>query len=91
MEERWTVLFSGDVQGVGFRYTAVSIARRFASVGGYIRNLPDGRVELIAEGRREELKAFVEEIRSVMRGCVAGVAVSRSEATGEFALFGVRY
>ena len=41
--------FSGHVQGVGFRYTTRSVASRFA-VTGYVRNLPDGRVELVAEG-----------------------------------------
>lgn len=52
-----TVLFSGHVQGVGFRYTAKTVAAGF-ELTGTIRNLPDGRVELIAEGLREELDAF---------------------------------
>ncbi len=50
-------LFSGRVQGVGFRYTAKTVATGF-EITGTVRNLLDGRVELIAEGRREELEAY---------------------------------
>jgi len=51
------VLYSGSVQGVGFRYTVRSVATGF-DVTGTVRNLPSGGVELIAEGTREELEAF---------------------------------
>jgi len=52
-----TVLYSGKVQGVGFRYTAKTVATGF-EITGTIRNLPDGRVELVAEGSRQELADF---------------------------------
>ena len=51
------VLFSGRVQGVGFRYTAKTVAAGF-EITGTIRNLPDGRVELTVEGQRGELESF---------------------------------
>jgi acylphosphatase len=51
------IFYSGCVQGVGFRYTAKTVATGF-EVTGIVRNLPDGRVELIAEGARGELEAF---------------------------------
>ena len=54
--------FSGWVQGVGFRYTVKTLARGF-EVTGTVRNLPDGRVELVAEGEREELESFLHSIR----------------------------
>jgi acylphosphatase len=56
------VLYSGDVQGIGFRYTAKSVATGF-DVTGTVRNLPSGGVELIAEGLREELEAFRRAVR----------------------------
>jgi acylphosphatase len=56
------VLYSGDVQGVGFRYTVKSVATGF-DVTGTVRNLPSGGVELIAEGTRGELEAFRQAIR----------------------------
>lgn len=59
---RVTNLFSGRVQGIGFRYTAKTVATGF-EVTGMVRNLPDGRVELTAEGAKEELDAFLVAIR----------------------------
>jgi len=56
------IFYSGRVQGVGFRYTAKTVAAGF-EISGIVRNLSDGRVELIAEGAREELEAFRAAIR----------------------------
>jgi acylphosphatase len=64
---RVRVVFSGRVQGVGFRYTARRAAAGFA-VTGWVRNLPDGTVELEAEGERAEVEACLEDLRSRMRG-----------------------
>jgi acylphosphatase len=57
-----TNVYSGHVQGVGFRYTVKAITRGF-EVTGTVRNLEDGRVELTAEGQKEELDAFLEAVR----------------------------
>ena len=57
-----TVFYSGKVQGVGFRYNAKSVATGF-ELTGTVRNLLDGRVELIAEGDKAELEAFRAAIR----------------------------
>ena len=59
---RLHVFYSGHVQGVGFRYTVKSVAAGF-DVLGTVRNLPDGRVELVVEGEVPELKAFQQAIR----------------------------
>jgi len=56
------IFYSGRVQGVGFRYTAKAAASGF-EISGIVRNLSDGRVELIAEGAREELEVFRAAIR----------------------------
>ncbi|HXR48887.1 MAG TPA: acylphosphatase [Candidatus Limnocylindrales bacterium] len=56
------IFYSGHVQGVGFRYTTKTVAAGF-EVTGSVRNLPDGRVELIAEGARAELEAFRAAVR----------------------------
>jgi acylphosphatase len=61
------VHFSGRVQGVGFRFAALQVAREFA-VAGFVRNLPDGRVELEAEGRPDEVAAFVAAVAARMHG-----------------------
>jgi acylphosphatase len=59
---RLHVFYSGGVQGVGFRYSVKMLTGGF-EVAGMVRNLPDGRVELVAEGEPEELKAFQQAIR----------------------------
>ena len=55
------VFYEGNVQGVGFRYSVRKIAKGFDIIGS-VRNLRDGRVELLATGEEEEVRAFVEAI-----------------------------
>jgi acylphosphatase len=88
--ERRTVLYTGHVQGVGFRYTAQGIARRY-DVTGYVRNLPDGRVELVAEGDRNELAAFLDDVRERMRNQIRDEKVDRGPPNGEFSDFSIRH
>ena len=59
---RLQIFYEGKVQGVGFRYTVKSLASGF-EVTGTVRNVPDGRVELVAEGAKNELSAFQQAIR----------------------------
>jgi acylphosphatase len=87
---RHTVTYTGHVQGVGFRYTTHSIARNHA-VTGYVRNLPDGRVELVAEGNRHELDAFLEEVRSRLANHIRDERHDIGPATGEFSTFEIRH
>jgi acylphosphatase len=69
--QRVTVLYSGRVQGVGFRVTIRQLACGY-EVTGTVRNLPDGRVELIAEGTRPEVEAFLTGIdESDLSGYIA--------------------
>lgn len=78
------IYYSGRVQGVGFRYTVKSVATGF-EVSGTVRNVPDGRVELAAEGAREELEAFRKAIQdSEVGGFVRQEAVAWGEAKNEF-------
>jgi len=78
------VLYSGRVQGVGFRYSVKSVASGFELTGA-VRNLPDGRVELFAEGAGDELQAFRQAIReSGMEHFIQKEDVSWGEAKNEF-------
>ncbi len=79
-----TVLYSGCVQGVGFRYTARTVAAGF-EITGIIRNLPDGRVELVVEGNRPELEAFRSAVRDAgLAGFIRDEKVSWADAKNEF-------
>ena len=78
------IFYSGHVQGVGFRYTMKTIAAGF-EVNGTVRNLPDGRVELIAEGSRDELEAFRATVYNAgLSSFIRDENVNWSEAQNEF-------
>jgi acylphosphatase len=77
-------LYSGRVQGVGFRYTVKTLATGF-EVTGTVRNLPDGRVELVAEGEHGELEAFCRAIQdSEVGSFIRQEQPAWSEARNEF-------
>jgi acylphosphatase len=70
------VFYEGRVQGVGFRWTAKNAAKEF-EVTGHVKNLPDGRVELLAVGDSEEVELFLEAIRD--SGVGSHIAAERRE------------
>ena len=79
-----TVLYSGYVQGVGFRYTARTVATGF-EITGIVRNLPDGCVELTAEGTRAELDDFRQALRDAgLAGFIRDELVNWADAKNEF-------
>jgi acylphosphatase len=81
---RMRIIYSGQVQGVGFRYTAKRVAAGF-EITGLVCNLPDGRVELLAEGAREELEGFRQAIREAgLEHFIRNEEVHWSEAQGGF-------
>ena len=87
--QRRTIHFAGHVQGVGFRYTAWEAASPLA-VTGYVRNLPDGRVELVVEGAASEIETLLARLRERTEGHVKSAQESISAATGEFEGFQIR-
>jgi acylphosphatase len=77
------IFYSGNVQGVGFRYTTKTVAAGF-ELTGTVRNLSDGRVELLAEGARAELDAFRTAIREAgLSGFIRDENVAWSDAQNE--------
>lgn len=88
--KRLHAMFSGTVQGVGFRYTAIRIAMH-VGVTGWVKNLVDGRVETVAEGAEPALEQYMRELREHFHRYVRHVDVEWEEPTGEFAEFGVLY
>jgi acylphosphatase len=88
--QRRTCYFSGHVQGVGFRYTARHVAAGH-NVTGFVRNLADGRVELVMEGPDEEIDAILEGIQAQMGRNISRVTSETGPATGEFQGFAVRH
>jgi acylphosphatase len=83
------VTYSGHVQGVGFRYTAQRLAARYP-VAGYVRNLPDGDVELVAEGPADQVEAFLGAVAGRMADSIERVTV-RDETPAGHQGFQVRH
>ncbi len=83
-------LYSGRVQGVGFRYTAQHIAAQYA-IRGYVKNMADGRVELVMEGDEAEMEHVVREIQEKLDGFIRERTDDVSEGTGEFLDFSIRH
>lgn len=84
-----TVYFSGHVQGVGFRYTTMQVAREF-EVAGHVRNLLDGRVQLEIEGTPAEVDAFVAAVEERMHGYVRKTERGGEMREGQFSGFAIR-
>ena len=90
MGERRIIHFSGTVQGVGFRFAACRAAGRF-DVTGYVRNLSDGRVQCVVEGRPGQIDAFLAELGERMAGYVRETTQQTAPASGQYHSFGVKY
>jgi len=87
--ERRRILYSGAVQGVGFRWTTTT-ALKDVAVSGYVRNLADGRVELVVEGEPQDVDEALRRVRAAFARHIAGETVERTSPTGEFRGFGIR-
>jgi acylphosphatase len=88
--QRREVFYSGNVQGVGFRYTTQHLARRH-EVTGFVRNLPDRRVQVVVEGDAAEIRAFLDDVSRTMDHYIRKAEVRETDATGEFGGFEVRF
>lgn len=85
---RVVVTFRGRVQGVGFRQTAVEISERFV-VTGTVENLPNGDVQLVAEGDLAEIEAFIVAIEKRMARNIEKIVRRNEPPSGEFDTFSV--
>jgi len=91
MKKRVHVYYAGRVQGVGFRMTAEDLAHQM-DVLGWVKNLRDGRVELLAEAEEATLERFLKAIQTgSMKNFIRQVDVSWSDATDTFDDFEIRY
>lgn len=90
MKKRLHVLYSGRVQGIGFRYTALDIARQ-QKVGGWVKNLDDGNVEIIAEASEDILNNFIQEINLHFSRYINDAKIEWLPASGEFSDFEINF
>lgn len=89
--KRMHVFYSGHVQGVGFRYAAQDIAESLG-LKGWVKNLADGRVEIITEGKEADIKEFLDQIlKGQLNRYIKNTELSWEKPTGEFKDFDIRF
>jgi len=88
--EQVHVFYSGRVQGVGFRFVVLDLAAK-SGVCGWISNLLDGRVELLAQGKKDKLEEFLNSIAGYFSSYIHGINLEWSEVTKELEGFEVKY
>lgn len=90
MKKQLHIFYTGRVQGVGFRFTVIDIARDIG-VTGWVKNLGDGRVELLAEAEEEKLKNFLSRINNSFARYIQDTDINWLAATGEFKDFIIEF
>ena len=84
-----TALFSGRVQGVGFRYLTLQVAKEF-EVSGFVKNLPDGRVLLEAEGAAVAVHDFIATLQERMIGYIREIKQTEVHRVPQFQGFSIQ-
>ena len=84
-----TLYFSGHVQGVGFRYSVLQVAKEF-EVAGYVSNLADGRVQLEVEGVPSQVTPFIAAVEERMHGYIRKVERTKTRRSPQFSGFTIK-
>lgn len=87
---RFQVIYSGHVHGVGFRFTARSIALRL-NLTGFVKNLPNGTVEVVCEGEKKSLEEFLNITQENLAGYIGDSCIKWEPSRGEFTSFEIRF
>ncbi|NTV28490.1 MAG: acylphosphatase [Candidatus Omnitrophica bacterium] len=90
MTEQYHIIFTGHVQGVGFRFTARDFARELG-VTGWVKNLPDGSVEMLAEGEESDLVELLARLKSFFKGNIQGAKVRKTPRAASYTVFEIAF
>ena len=90
MKKQAHIYYSGRVQGIGFRYTVADIANQ-QKICGWVKNLDDGRVEIMAEGQEDTVGNFLEQVKEHFSRYIEDVDIEWQPATGEFRDFQITF
>ena len=84
------VYYSGNVQGVGFRFTTVRIAANY-DINGYVKNMYDGRVEVVVEGEESEVDEFLQDLAESMSRNITAVQIQDEPYEGRLNGFDISF
>ncbi len=84
------LIYSGHVQGVGFRYTTFRIAQSY-DVAGYVKNLPDGNVEVLIEGPDRQVESIIDRLGDAMNDFIRSVKQQSLEPSNHYTKFSISY
>jgi len=84
------IIFSGGVQGVGFRFTALDIANRY-NLTGQVRNLRDGTVEMVAQGSSDDISDCIEDIKQAFAGYIREVEIKQVPVNPQYEDFRITF
>ena len=90
MVKGYEIIFSGVVQGVGFRFSARNLAVRH-KIKGWVMNLSDGRVKLLAQGQREDLDNFLHDLKGELKSYIEDYILQEKEASGDYKDFQIKF
>ncbi|MBI5145388.1 MAG: acylphosphatase [Candidatus Omnitrophica bacterium] len=90
MQKQIHIFYTGRVQGIGFRFTAQDIAQDLG-VMGWVKNLRDARVEIVAEAEEEILKDFLDRLNKYFARYIQDTDTDWKAASGEFKDFGIEF
>jgi acylphosphatase len=89
-DKRAHIYYDGTVQGVGFRLSAQARATALG-LRGWVKNLDDGRVEVLCEGAEHDIKTFLEKITLIFGTYISDTDIEWADATGEYEGFDIRF
>ena len=84
------IIFTGRVQGVGFRFTALDIANR-CNLTGFVRNLPDGTVEMLAQGSANDINDCIQRIKEAFAGYIREVKIEEIPVNPQYKDFKITF
>ena len=90
MKKQAHVYYVGQVQGIGFRYTLIDIAN-YQKVWGWVKNLDDARVEMVAEAEEDTLNSFLQQVNQHFSRYIKNVDIEWLTASGEFRDFRIKF
>jgi len=84
------IIFTGRVQGVGFRFTTLDLANRYR-LTGFVRNCADGTVELVAQGQLEQIHDLLRDIQDKYKDYITETKINETPSSSQFKDFKITF